>query len=31
MQGESFESARKEIGLDHVAGAPASHAGWHSA
>ena len=27
MQGESFESARKEIGLDHAARALVSHAG----
>jgi hypothetical protein len=31
MQGASFESARDEIGRDHDARAPASHAGWDPA
>ena len=31
MQGASFESAREEIGHDHDARAPASHAGWDPA
>ena len=31
MQGESFESARDEMGRDHAVRTPASHAGWYSA
>jgi len=31
MQGESFESARKEIGRDHAARTPISPAEWYTA
>jgi len=31
MQGDSFESARKEIGRDHAARTPISPAEWYTA